>query len=88
MKYLLGILLPCALQALIVFVIIEANTGNGSWLGLAALLLGMFAIPATAVVNGIYLYSVKDTAGAGAILRCWAIATIVPLLSLLLMMFG
>jgi hypothetical protein len=51
MAYVIGVLIPLILQSLLVFIVIEMNTGNGSWVGLGALLIGMFAIPATAIVN-------------------------------------
>lgn len=79
MRYLLGLVIPFLLQALLVLVTIEMNTGNGSWLGLGALLIGMFAIPGTAIVNGIYIRQNRDKQALPVIGRCFLIALIVPI---------
>lgn len=51
MRYLFGVVAPLLLQILLVLLLIVTNSGNGSWVGLGALLIGMFAVPATAVIN-------------------------------------
>lgn len=88
MRYVVGVLIPVLLQCLFVFIIIEMNTGNGSWVGLGALLIGMFAIPATAVINFLYIKSNKDRGTASLMLRCFLIAIVVPVIIILLSMVG
>ena len=41
MKYLFGVAIPVIFQILVVFIVIDLNTGNGSWAGLGALLIGL-----------------------------------------------
>lgn len=86
--YIVGILFPILVHALFVFIVIEANTGNGSWVGLGAFLLGMFAIPATAITNFIYIRRNKGRSGVGVILRCFALALVIPILMLFLLAIG
>lgn len=88
MRYVMGVALPALVQTLIVYIVIQINTGNGSWLGLGALLLGMFAIPATGVVNALYIKSSADIAASTIFLRCFGIALIVPVLTLGLLIVG
>ncbi len=88
MIYLFGVFTPLLLQSLLVFVVIEMNTGNGSWVGLGALLIGMFAIPATAIANLLYARSNKDKHPVVVVGNCLAIAMIMPFIFLLLMFVG
>jgi len=64
------------------YLIIEANTGNGSWLGLGALLLGMFAIPVTAIVNFVHIRNNKDKPVIRILMHCFAFTLVAPLLIL------
>ena len=88
MRYVSGVLVPVLLQCLFVFIIIEMNTGNGSWVGLGALLIGMFAIPATAVINFLYIKSNKDRSAISLIAKCFLIAIVAPAIILLLLLVG
>ncbi|MEP4545554.1 MAG: hypothetical protein ABJ000_05185 [Saccharospirillum sp.] len=88
MRYVIGILLPVLAQALFVMIVIAMNTGNGSWAGLAALLLGMFAIPATGLANFIYLRSRRDRPILSVIVPCFLIAFVMPFLLIILLMVG
>jgi len=87
-RYIIGVLIPVLLQSLFVFVVIEMNTGNGSWLGLAALILGLFAIPMTCLTNIFYIRARKDVATLSVIVPCFAIALIVPVILLFLLILG
>ncbi|PPE72680.1 hypothetical protein C3942_16645 [Solimonas fluminis] len=51
MKYLLHVGLPAVLQVALTLFVMFATRGNGSFVGLAAMLLGVWAIPVTAIVN-------------------------------------
>ena len=88
MRYLIGVLFPVLLQSLFVFIVIEMNTGIGSWVGLGALLLGMFAIPATGIANFIYLKSNREISDFAALTRCYLMALIVPFIIFILLVVG
>ncbi|MFT7560657.1 MAG: hypothetical protein ACI93R_002579 [Flavobacteriales bacterium] len=88
MRYLIGVLAPVLLQSLFVFIVIEMNTGNGSWIGLGALLLGMLAIPATGLVNFVYMKSRKDENSLVAVMRCFLIALALPFIILIFLIVG
>ena len=88
MRYLIGVLIPLLLQTLFVFIVIEMNTGNGSWVGLGALLLGMFTIPATGVSNFIYIKSKKDEFNLAVIARCFLISLVLPFIIFFFLMLG
>ncbi len=88
MRYIAGVLIPVVLQCLFVFIIIEMNTGNGSWIGLGALLIGMFAIPATAIINFLYIKTNKGRSTVSLMSRCFLIAIIAPVIILLLLLVG
>lgn len=88
MRYLIGVLTPLLLQSLFVFIVIEMNTGNGSWVGLGALLLGVIAIPATGVLNFIYIKSKKDEINLAVIAKCFLISLVLPFIILFFLMLG
>ena len=88
MRYVSGVLIPLLLQCLFVFIVIEMNTGNGSWVGLGALLIGMLAIPATAVINFLYIKSNPDRKSVTLVTQCFLIAMILPILVLFLLLVG
>lgn len=84
MRYVMGVLLPVVLQILVVLLIIALNTGNGSWAGLAALLIGLFAIPATAIANFAYIKSNPESPALNVIAICFLIALAAPFAVLVL----
>jgi len=51
LRYLVNILVPLLLQLLFTWVIIEATRGGGSFVGLAAMLVAVLAVPGTAIWN-------------------------------------
>lgn len=51
MRYLVNILFPLLLQLLFTWIIIEATRGGGSFVGLAAMLVAVLAVPGTAIWN-------------------------------------
>lgn len=87
-RLILGALFPLLLQCLFVFIVVEMNTGNGSWVGLGAVLIGMFAIPATFVTNILLLRESRDKHWLFAIARCFAVAFLMPILVVILLAFG
>ncbi|MGJ8662415.1 MAG: hypothetical protein ACSHWU_02140 [Marinicella sp.] len=88
MKYVYGVVCPLLIQVVIVLVVIQMNTGNGSFVGLGTYILGMFAIPITAVVNAIYIYVKPELSTISVTLRCFLIALITPFLVVLFMALG
>ena len=80
MRYLIGVFLPAAAQVLVVFIIASVNQGNGSWAGLAAFLIGMIAIPLTALINGLYVWKNPQHSMIQVIGKCFTLAFITPLL--------
>lgn len=85
MRYLFGVVLPALLQVLVVFIVIETNTGNGSWAGLAAYLIGIFAIPLTAIINALYIWKSPNEHFLNMIGKCFSISVIAPILCIFMM---
>ncbi len=88
MRYLPGTLIPLLLQILFVWLVIEANTGNGSWLGLGVFLIGMFAIPATLIVNALYIRARPLVHPVFLLIHCLAFAFILPIVLAILFVIG
>lgn len=88
MKYVYGVLMPMVIQALVVYVVIAMNTGKGSFVGLGAYLLGLVAIPLTAVINVIYIYANPKLSLLNVTGRCLLIALITPTLVILMNVIG
>jgi hypothetical protein len=80
MRYLIGVIFPGLLQVLVVFIIVETNQGNGSWAGLGAYLIGLFAIPLTALINGLYVWKNPNVSLLQVIGKSFTLAMIVPIL--------
>lgn len=60
MRYVYSTVIPLLLQVLVVYIIIAMNTGNGSFLGLAAFLFAIPVIPITAIVNAVRTSQKKE----------------------------
>lgn len=60
MRYVYSTVIPLLLQVLVVYIIIVMNTGNGSFLGLAAFLFAIPIIPITAIVNAVRTSQKKE----------------------------
>ena len=88
MRYFIGVFIPLLIQCLLIFLIIEMNTGNGSWVGLGAFLLGIFAIPATALVNFTYIKKCPNLNNLSILIRSFLIAFITTFLVVLMMTLG
>lgn len=86
MKYVICVVIPALLQCLVVFVLIVSNQGNGSWVGLAAFLLGFIVIPATVTLNILYLNLGRYTTRMESIAKCFLIALITPVLAPVLLL--
>lgn len=85
MKYFVGCVIPALLQCLVVYIIILANTGNGSFVGLGAFLLGMIAIPMTLILNAVMLYVRAEVPTAKVVFHCYLLALAAPFVAILAM---
>lgn len=83
MRILLGVILPALLQVLVVLIIISMNQGNGSWVGLAAYLIGIIVIPITLVINGLYVWKNPESSTLTLITKGFSLAMVVPLLCMI-----
>jgi hypothetical protein len=54
MRLALAVLFPLVAQAVFVLVIILVTNGTGSFVGLGAMVLGIFALPITALLNWLF----------------------------------
>lgn len=88
MKYVYGVLIPVLLQVLVVFLLIQMNTGNGSWVGLGAFLIGMIAIPGTALLNALYIKNSSNKKTVNVIFNCFVFAAVAPFVCVLLLLIG
>jgi len=85
MRIFLGIVLPTGIQVVVVLLVISMNQGNGSWAGLGALLLGMFAIPITLIINGLYIWKNPQHGLLQVFGKCFSLAAVVPVLCIFLL---
>lgn len=85
MKYIVGVAMPMGLQLMAVLMVIDLNTGNGSWAGLGAFLIGLLVIPATAIANATYLASTERPLYK-ALPRCFGLALLAPCLFVLVVL--
>lgn len=76
MKYLLHVVLPMLIQAAVTVGVMLATNGGGSFVGLGAMLLGVWGIPVTALIN---LLLTREQPRAG---RTVLVSLPVPLLTL------
>lgn len=88
MVYLLGLVLPVFVQVLFIFIVIVNNSGNGSWVGLGAYLLGLFVVPATLLANFFYIRAHRQLPLISLISRCFMLSMIVPVLVVILLLAG
>ncbi len=88
MKYVYAVLIPLLFQVLVVWLVIEMNTGNGSFVGLGAYLLGLVAIPLTAIINAIIVYNSPKIKLSVLTFRSMMLALLLPVLVILISVFG
>lgn len=86
MKYLLGVGLAALLQAAISLAIILAGRGDGSFVGLGAMLLAVLGIPITALVNGLLIHAGRGRPGSPWVLRVVLVSSLLPAAQLALML--
>ena len=74
----LGILLPMIFQFLFAGAIILATQGTGSFVGLGAMLLGLVALPVTALLNWTQIRSHPELPAPQLAARIFLITAIFP----------
>lgn len=85
LKYFVGVGGVLLVQAAISYAIILAGTGNGSFVGLGAMLLALYGIPATAVTNFLLLRKPPSNAKRSNGLSLIVISSVLPILQLALL---
>jgi hypothetical protein len=82
MKSVVAIVVPMVLQVLFVAAIVAVTNGTGSFVGLGAILVGLVAIPITALLN----WQAVRIAGSGSapVVRLVAVSMVFPVVILVL----
>jgi hypothetical protein len=84
MKFIFFVLLPLCLQLLIGAAVMFSNKPGGEFVGLGVMLLGMFAVPATAIINWHHTRAQPPLTLSQQINRTFYISLIFPALSIAL----
>ena len=74
----LAILVPLAAQLAFVFLIIFLTNGTGSFVGLGAMVLGLMALPITAILNAIMAKRKPPWPAAALAARVFLVSAIFP----------
>lgn len=85
MIYLIGVGAVLLAQSLVSFGVMLAGTGNGSFIGLAAMLLGLVGIPTTAFLNFIFIYENRKHPERPYLLRVSLVSLVLPVLQFVLL---
>lgn len=85
MRYILGVGAVLLFQAAFSYAIILAGTGNGSFVGLGAMLFAVVGIPATAIANMALVHSHRKNPTTGYIGRLLLLSLALPVAQLALL---
>ena len=85
MNYWIGVLGVLLLHLALTFVTIAAATGNGSFVGLGAMLLAVWGIPMTLIANFLIIRSYRQNPRSSRVVLLIVLSCILPLLQLLLL---
>jgi len=77
-RHVLGIVVPLVFQLVFTLAIILATQGTGSFVGLGAMLLGLVALPVTAIVNWSQIRSQPDRPALQLAARIFLISAVFP----------
>lgn len=77
-RHVLGIVVPLVFQLVFTLAIILATQGTGSFVGLGAMLLGLVALPVTAIVNWSLIRSQPDRPTGQLAARIFLVTAIFP----------
>ena len=85
LSYLFGVLGVLLLQAGISFAVILATAGGGSFVGLGAMLLAIYGIPLTALINFLLIRAHRKNPATPCLLRVTLVSLVLPAAQLALM---
>ncbi|MDX1914360.1 MAG: hypothetical protein SFU55_02150 [Methylophilus sp.] len=85
MNYLVGVGGVLLIQTAISYATILAGTGNGSFVGLGAMLFALFGIPGTAITNFLIIQTHRKNPKQSNITMLMIISSILPILQLTLL---
>jgi hypothetical protein len=85
LSYLFGIGGVLLFQIGVSYAIILAGTGNGSFVGLSAMLLAVLGVPSTALVNFLVIRSGRNNPASGYVVRLILISLALPAAQLALL---
>lgn len=85
MNYWLGVGGVLIVQLLVSFVTIFAGTGNGSFVGLGAMLLALYGIPMTVIANFLIIRNHRKNPKKSNVKTLMVISSILPTLQLSLL---
>lgn len=85
MSYWIGVGLVALLQAAVSLLTIAASTGNGSFVGLGAMLMAVVGIPVTALVNFLLVRDHRRNPAASRVATVVKVSSALPVLQLALL---
>ena len=85
MNYFSGIGGIFLLQAAVSYAVILAGTGNGSFVGLGAMLFAIFGLPTTAVLNFVFIREHRMAPDKPYLLRIVLFSSVLPVLQIALL---
>ncbi len=86
MRFIFAVALPLIFQVLFALGVIAATNGTGSFVGLGAMLVGLVAIPATALHNWAVSNPDAPTTSGRRIIRVVLVSFIFPILLVILLL--
>lgn len=86
MSYLIGVGGALLFQLGFSYAVILASAGNGSFVGLGAMLLALLGVPATALINFLVVRAGRHTASSGYLVRLILISLVLPAIQLALLL--
>lgn len=85
MRYIVCVGFPLLFQAAFSWIVIQAVTGGGSFVGLGAMLFALAGIPLTAIVNLIVVRNRRGDGGGALFVRTFLVGLLLPLAQLALL---
>lgn len=84
MNYLVGVGGIALFQAIVSYGAMQAGTGNGSFVGLGAMLFAVMGTPTTAFLNFVFMYENRKHPERPYRLRMFLVSAVLPLIQLTL----
>ena len=79
MTYLACVGLPFVLQLVFTYIMVQAGTGGGSFVGLGAMLFALVGIPVTAIVNFVLVRTRSAAEESAVFFKSMLIALVLPI---------